>query len=96
MTRPEIRANGNGLDHRSPAWKRRVAVAMNRYMRWGRRRFPPGVRTVLGVLLCIGGVLGFLPVLGFWMFPLGLALLALDFPPLERMLQRWMRGIRKR
>src|SRR5215467_15648034 len=29
-----------------------------------------------------GGVFGFLPVLGFWMFPLGLVLLADDVPPL--------------
>lgn len=28
----------------------------------------------------IGGVLGFLPILGFWMFPLGMAFIALDLP----------------
>ena len=37
------------------------------------------LRWVLGVTLIIGGILGFLPVLGFWMIPLGLLVLAPDF-----------------
>ncbi len=53
-------------------------------------RLPPGVRGVAGVSLMIGGVFGFLPVLGFWMFPAGLALLSLDVPPLRRRLDRWL------
>ena len=32
----------------------------------------------------MGGLLGFLPVLGFWMLPLGLVLLSLDFALLRR------------
>ena len=48
------------------------------------------LRIALGVLLILLGFLGFLPVLGFWMIPLGLALLALDLPflrgPLARLL----------
>lgn len=31
-----------------------------------------------GILLVIGGMLSILPVLGIWMLPLGLVLLALD------------------
>ncbi len=50
---------------------------------WARDRVPPGVRSLLGVLLCIGGVLGFLPVLGFWMLPLGLGFIAMDVPGLR-------------
>jgi hypothetical protein len=38
------------------------------------------LRKTIGVLLVIGGLLGFLPVLGYWMLPLGLALLAVDWP----------------
>lgn len=41
----------------------------------------PGARWVripLGFLLILGGVFSFLPVLGIWMLPLGLLLLALD------------------
>jgi hypothetical protein len=51
---------------------------------------PPGARSVLGVLLICGGVLGFLPILGFWMIPLGGALIALDVPPLRRRLLAWL------
>ncbi|MBP7001972.1 tryptophan synthase subunit beta [Amaricoccus sp.] len=38
------------------------------------------LRAPLGVLLVLGGVFSFLPVLGIWMLPLGLLLLAVDFP----------------
>lgn len=47
-----------------------------------RRRVPPGLRLPLGILLMAGGVLGFLPVLGFWMLPLGFAVAMLDLQPL--------------
>jgi hypothetical protein len=66
------------------------------------------VRVPLGLILIVGGVLGFLPILGFWMVPLGLVLLALDFALLRRptaqlivggergwsRLRRWWRGER--
>lgn len=38
------------------------------------------LRIPLGVLLITGGLLGFLPILGFWMVPLGALLLCEDFP----------------
>ncbi len=41
-------------------------------------------RTLIGVLLVLGGLLGFLPVLGFWMIPLGLLVLSVDFPVIRR------------
>ncbi|MEP1207861.1 MAG: PGPGW domain-containing protein [Rhizobiaceae bacterium] len=46
-------------------------------------------RTLLGVLLIIGGILGFLPVLGFWMIPLGLLILSQDFASVRRFRRRW-------
>lgn len=42
------------------------------------------IRIPLGILLCIGGLLAFLPILGVWMLPLGLLLLAIDLPFLQR------------
>jgi hypothetical protein len=51
-----------------------------------RSRVPPGLRLVLGILLIIGGIFGFLPVLGFWMIPLGVTVAALDVTPLWRRL----------
>lgn len=59
-------------------------------LEWGKNRVPRGMRTVIGALLMLGGVFGFLPILGFWMFPLGLAFVALDFPPAQRRLERWL------
>jgi hypothetical protein len=47
------------------------------------------IRIPAGVLLVCGGILGFLPILGFWMLPLGLILLAEDVPPL-RSARSWM------
>ncbi len=41
-------------------------------------------RIVVGIMLIIGGTLGFLPVLGFWMVPLGLLVLSVDFPAVRR------------
>lgn len=42
------------------------------------------IRVPLGILLVVGGILSFLPVLGLWMLPLGLLLLAIDLPILQR------------
>ena len=49
------------------------------------------VRVPAGIALTGGGVFGFLPVLGFWMLPIGLALLAQDVPPMRRPLARALR-----
>jgi purine-cytosine permease-like protein len=48
----------------------------------------PLLRVILGLVLIVGGFLGFLPILGFWMIPLGLAVLAVDFPPVRRFQRR--------
>ena len=37
------------------------------------------LRIAIGVLLIFFGIFGFLPVLGFWMVPLGLLVLSHDF-----------------
>ena len=47
-------------------------------------------RVPLAIGLMFGGMFGFLPVLGFWVLPLGLALLAMDLPFLRRPLARFM------
>ena len=53
------------------------------------------VRVPAGIALTGGGVLGFLPVLGFWMVPLGLALLAYDVPPMRHQLARVLKFTNK-
>ncbi|WGW02299.1 hypothetical protein [Tropicibacter oceani] len=52
-----------------------------------RRRVPPGLRLALGIVLIGLGFLGFLPILGFWLIPLGVAVAALDITPLYRRLR---------
>ena len=42
------------------------------------------VRLPLGIALIAGGTFGFLPVLGFWMLPIGALLLGEDIPPVRR------------
>jgi hypothetical protein len=41
------------------------------------------VRLPLALILIVGGLVSFLPVLGIWMLPLGLLLLAVDLPCLR-------------
>jgi hypothetical protein len=50
------------------------------------------LRTIAAALLMLGGLLWFLPVLGIWMLPLGLLLLAGEFPALKR----WLVGMAMR
>ena len=58
------------------------------------------VRIGLGVsLVVLGGVFGWLPILGYWMVPLGLLVLASDSPVIRRWNRRagvalvgWWRG----
>jgi hypothetical protein len=47
------------------------------------------VRIGIGVGLIVLGILGFLPVLGFWMIPLGLLVLSIDLP----IVRRWRRQV---
>ena len=44
-------------------------------------------RMAIGIALVIGGIAGFLPILGFWMVPVGLMVLSVDIP----FVRRWRR-----
>ena len=65
---------------------------MSERIKVGSRSIPlPGsrwMRVGLGIALVFFGLLGFLPILGFWMIPLGLVVLAVDFPVLRRLKRR--------
>lgn len=56
-------------------------------------------RVAIGILLIIGGLLWFLPVLGLWMLPLGLLVLSYEFASVRRLRRRtvvrWSRWRRK-
>ena len=51
-------------------------------------RIPHGQGIGSKFLLIIGGIFGFLPILGFWMIPLGIAVAALDV----QLFRRWRRA----
>jgi len=56
------------------------------------KKFTPSTRlgrTVLGIALICGGILGFLPILGFWMIPVGLIVLSRDFASVRRWRRKW-------
>ena len=80
------------MDLLDPSWWRRSVV--NR-QRLPRQRWQ---RLALGGGLILGGILGFLPILGFWMIPLGLLVLSIDLPPVRRFRRRleiwWGRRVR--
>nr|WP_318272687.1 hypothetical protein [Paracoccus saliphilus] len=54
------------------------------------------VRVPLALLLLIGGMLSFLPVVGLWMIPLGLMVLAIDMPVLQPAVSAAMVRLRRR
>ena len=61
-----------------------LPAPVQRAVAWLRLPGAAWARVPLGVALIVGGLLGFLPILGFWMIPLGLLLLAEDIPALRQ------------
>ena len=57
-------------------------------------------RVLIGTVLIVFGIFGFLPVLGFWMIPLGLFILSHEFHIVRRLRRRasvwWERRRRAR
>lgn len=71
-------------------------VRLQRIIRWtrdpaGRRR-----RLPLGILCLIGSLFWFLPVLGLWLLPIGLVLIAHDVPRLRNPVARFVIWIESR
>ncbi|MDE0056373.1 MAG: hypothetical protein OXP28_04410 [Gammaproteobacteria bacterium] len=75
--------------------KMMVAAITVLLLRWGIHRAPAGVRSLVGVLLMVAVVFWFLPFVGVWMFPLGLAFIALDIPWTRRYVQDWMERLER-
>jgi hypothetical protein len=77
---PDFHDQAKKLEDRLP----RFAGA---FLRWAVDA-SPWLRWPIAVLLILGGIVGFLPILGFWMIPLGLILIARDVPILRPPLAR--------
>ena len=86
---PDLEQEMDRLLERLPG---RVARAMNKV------RSPEAApyRIPAGVVLTVGGVFGFLPVLGFWMVPLGLAVMAQDVPVMRKPTAHLVRAINRK
>lgn len=79
--RPDFHLEMDRLQAHLPDWAGRHLYRLRQpHAMW--------VRVPAGFALIGGGVLGFLPVLGFWMLPLGLALIAVDVPLMHRPMAR--------
>ena len=76
------------LDRHFAWFEARLPPRPARFVRWLRQPSSTLVRIPLAFLLVFGGVFSFLPVLGLWMLPLGLVLIAQDVPVLEKPMAR--------
>lgn len=91
MNRDEHRLNRqlDRLEASLPKW-------LHRALRWLREPGAAWVRIPVGVMLVLGGIFSILPLLGLWMLPFGLILLAQDIPFLRRPLRRALMWVERR
>jgi hypothetical protein len=75
--------DNDGLDHQFDRIEGRLPRSLGRFIRRLRQPSSRWVRIPLGTVLILGGIFSFLPVLGLWMIPLGLLLIAQDVPVLR-------------
>ena len=86
--RAEISSHHHIPRRKIPLFGRELAMPQSRRL-----------RIAIGMLLVILGILGFLPVLGFWMVPLGVLILSYEFATVRRFRRRsvvWWERRRKR
>ena len=69
----------------------RIAQAVYRL----RNARPAWLKLVAAALLIVGGLLWFLPLVGIWMLPLGLILVADQFPATKRLLVKLLLRIKR-
>lgn len=74
----------------------RLPRFIRRPIRWLREPSARWLRIPIGLLLILGGVFSILPLLGVWMLPLGLLLLAQDIPFLRRPTRKGLLWAEKR
>jgi hypothetical protein len=84
------------LNQELDRFERRLPQRVARVIQKVRSPAAAPFRIPLGVVLIAAGVIGFLPILGFWMVPLGLAILAQDVPFMRPPLARAFAWINRR
>ena len=73
----------------------RLPSRFSNAVRWLLRPESRWARFPAGILFILAGFLGALPVLGFWMAPLGVFLLAEDLPSVRRRAERALDWVEK-
>jgi membrane-bound ClpP family serine protease len=77
------------LDRAYQALEEHAPDSLARALRWLRNPQGRWIRLPLGIMLVVAGLLGpFVPVLGIELIPIGLLLIAQDFPPLREPVAR--------
>lgn len=61
-----------------------------KFLNWLRNPKNAIVRIPVAILLILGGIFSFLPLLGIWMLPLGFILLANDIVWLQEPVTKWI------
>jgi hypothetical protein len=81
MSKPKLKKQREKFSRRLPDGMAKLLRSLARSSPW--------LRWPAALILVVAGVLGFLPILGFWMIPLGLVLIVQDIPPLRAPLARF-------
>lgn len=90
------------IDHKAEidrhfAWfQGKLSPRLAGFVGWLRRPSSRLVRIPLAILLVVGGVFSFLPILGLWMLPLGLVLIAQDVPVLQKPMAKMLDWIERK
>ena len=84
------------LDRHLAWFETKLSPRAAKFIGWLRKPSSRLVRIPVAILLIAGGIFSILPVLGLWMLPLGLVLLAEDIQVLRRALDRILEWIERR
>lgn len=84
------------LNRQLDRFEREMPKSLGQSIRWLREPSSRWIRIPAGLLLIAGGIFSILPLLGLWMLPLGLLLLAQDVPFLRRPMRRALLWVERR
>src|ERR1700730_14567742 len=84
------------LDRHLACFEAKLPPGPARFVGWLRKPSSRLVRIPLAILLIVGGIFSFLPILGLWMLPLGLVLFAQDVPILQKPIAKMLGWIERK
>jgi hypothetical protein len=84
------------LDEQLKRLEKRLPRRLARMVDWLRRPGSRRYRVPAAIILILFGIVGFLPIVGLWMIPLGLILIAEDVPALRPPLARFIAWIERK